>query len=118
MLTWTIQTAVISLVVIMILHNIYIYLKDNLTYPNVTDYVNRPNEKYNEIYNIISKTNSENINYETSTASNMKEELKLFLNQQLNNNDNSIQNSANQVQNETVSGVTTLNELDTQYSKF
>ena len=110
MLSWTIQSAVISLVGIMILHNIYTYLKDNLTYPNVTDYVNRPNEKYDEICKIISNSNSQNIDYETSTSSNMKEELKLFLNQQLNNN--------NTPSSSDVTGVTTLNELDSQYSKY
>ena len=87
MLTWTIKTAIISLVIIMILHNIYIYMKDNLTTPSVTDYINRPNEKYEEICNIISNTQ----NVESSTSSNMKEELKLYLQQQLyDNNSNDL----------------------------
>tara|TARA_Y100000992_G_scaffold302152_1_gene275225 strand:- start:1069 stop:1488 length:420 start_codon:yes stop_codon:yes gene_type:complete len=84
MLPWLIQTAIISLVIILILHNIYFFFKENLTTPSVTDYINRPNEKYEEICKIISSSNNTQ-HYESSTASNMKEELKLFLNQQLNN---------------------------------
>ena len=65
-------------------------MKDNLTTPSVTDYINRPNEKYEEICNIISNTQ----NVESSTSSNMKEELKLYLQQQIyDNNSITIANS-------------------------
>ena len=80
MLSWTIQIAVISLVVIILIHNIYKYFKSNLTHPSITDYIDRPNEKYNEIWNTIKNNPPSNINYESSTSSNMKEELKSFLN--------------------------------------
>ena len=91
MLTWTIQTIVISLVVIILIHNIYKYFKSNLTYPNVTDYIDRPSKKYNEILNTISEKNN-NINYVNSSSSDMKEELKLFLNQQIKSSSDSTTN--------------------------
>ena len=85
MLTWAIQTTIISLVIIFLVHSIYTYLKETLTVPKVKDLVNKPNEKYEEIYKIINQNNnSGEINYAKSASSDMKEELKIFLNQQIN----------------------------------
>jgi len=92
MLSWILQTTILSLVLIFLLHNIYIYFKSNLTYPNVKDLINRPSKKYDEIFDIIKNSNNDkvsnipdvNLNNNT-TSSNMKEELKLFLNQQIKN---------------------------------
>ena len=85
MLSWAIQTTIISLVIIFLVHSIYTYLKETLTVPKVKDLVNKPNEKYEEIYKIINQNNnSGEINYAKSASSDMKEELKIFLNQQIN----------------------------------
>ena len=73
MLSWAIQTTIISLVIIFLVHSIYRYFKETLTIPKVKDLVNKPHEKYEEIYKIINK----------SASSDMKEELKIFLNQQI-----------------------------------
>lgn len=84
MLSWAIQTTIISLVIIFLVHSIYTYLKETLTVPKVKDLVNKPNEKYEEIYKIINQNNkSGEINYAKSASSDMKEELKIFLNQQI-----------------------------------
>lgn len=86
MLSWAIQTTIISLVIIFLIHSIYRYLKETLTIPKVKDLVNKPNEKYEEIYKIINQNNNNGeINYAKSASSDMKEELKIFLNQQINN---------------------------------
>ena len=86
MLSWAIQTTIISLVIIFLIHSIYHYFKETLTIPKVKDLVNKPNEKYEEIYKIINqKNNNGEINYAKSASSDMKEELKIFLNQQINN---------------------------------
>ena len=91
MLSWAIQTTIISLVIIFLIHSIYHYFKETLTIPKVKDLVNKPNEKYEEIYKIINQNNNNGeINYAKSASSDMKEELKIFLNQQV-NNPNSIQ---------------------------
>ena len=85
MLSWAIQTTIISLVIIFLIHSIYHYFKETLTIPKVKDLVNKPNEKYEEIYKIINQNNnSGEINYAKSASSDMKEELKIFLNQQIN----------------------------------
>ena len=86
MLSWAIQTTIISLVIIFLIHSIYHYFKETLTIPKVKDLVNKPNEKYEEIYKIINqKNNNGEINYAKSASRDMKEELKIFLNQQINN---------------------------------
>ena len=85
MFIWIIQMSIMSLVIIILLHNIYIYLKSNLTRPTITDYVTKPSEKYHELYNMINEsTPKHTINYETAAVSNMQEELKIFLQQQMN----------------------------------
>jgi len=84
MLSWAIQTTIISLVIIFLVHSIYHYFKETLTIPKVKDLVNKPHEKYEEIYKIINQNaNNGEINYAKSASSDMKEELKIFLNQQI-----------------------------------
>ena len=84
MLSWAIQTTIISLVIIFLIHSIYHYFKETLTIPKVKDLVNKPSEKYEEIYKIINQNNNNGeINYAKSASSDMKEELKIFLNQQI-----------------------------------
>ena len=41
---------IISLILIIIIHNLFIYFKDNLTAPKVKDFINKPNKNYEEIY--------------------------------------------------------------------
>ena len=84
MLTWAIQTTIISLVIIFLVHSIYTYLKETLIVPKVKDLANKPNEKYEEIYKIINQNNNSERSIMQSASSDMKEELKIFLNQQIN----------------------------------
>lgn len=97
MLYWIIQTIILSLLFIVLLHNLIILLKDNLTVPKVKDLVNSNKQKYENIYNAINSSQnvSQNANVnnmndeylpkkeETETA--MKSELKNFLKRQLGN---------------------------------
>ena len=46
-----VYTSILSIVILMLLHHIYSYLKKNLTIPRVHDMVNKPEKKYQEIYN-------------------------------------------------------------------
>tara|TARA_B100000035_G_scaffold114291_1_gene96886 strand:+ start:4379 stop:4681 length:303 start_codon:yes stop_codon:yes gene_type:complete len=71
MLFWIIQQTIISIVLIISVHYIYIFFKNNLTIPKTKDLVNKPTEQYKEIYNSIKK------NKETSQE--MKKELKNYL---------------------------------------
>jgi len=67
------KTAVISLVLIILVHSLYIFLKTNLTIPKIKDLVNKPDMRYKEIYNTLLKKN------EKEESSEMKNELKKYL---------------------------------------
>ena len=95
MISGVILWAVISLVIIMLTHNIYIFFKDTLTVPKVKDFINEPNNIYKEVEetlkkereNINNNTNNNTINNTNNNTNNktnnmneneMKDELKHF----------------------------------------
>ena len=53
MIYWIIKISIISIIFILIVHNILHFLRDTLTIPKIRDLVHAPNEKYERIYNII-----------------------------------------------------------------
>ena len=65
MISGVILWAVISLVIIMLTHNIYIFFKDTLTVPKVKDFINEPNNIYKEVEETLKKER-ENINNNTN----------------------------------------------------
>lgn len=71
MLLWIVQQIIISVVLIVTVHYIYIFFKNNLTVPKTKDLVKKPTEQYKKIYSSINKPVSEN--------KNMKNELKNFI---------------------------------------
>ena len=80
MFLWIIKQVAISLVIIVLLHYLYIFLKYNLTIPKVKDLIVRPERKYKEIYKSLDK----DIVHEKSvqpinTPVDMKTELKNYL---------------------------------------
>ena len=87
MISGVILWVVISLVLIMLTHNIYIFLKDTLTVPKVKDFINEPNNVYKEVEETLKKTreSNKNINNINNTEiknnineNEMKDELKNF----------------------------------------
>jgi|LakMenE01Jun11ns_1017448.scaffolds.fasta_scaffold9309674_1 hypothetical protein len=107
MLSWILQITIISIVLIFLVHYLFNFFKSTLTVPKIKDLVNAPAQKYENMFNIISKSNSEPIlsanisaNINTSsinneytltdllpkqeTTSDMKNELKNFLKKQMN----------------------------------
>ena len=84
MIFWTVKHVVISLVFILLMHYIYNFFKSNLTIPKVKDLVSRPQQQYNKIFDVMrnSKNNDNNDNnvVETTSSTNMKTELKKYLN--------------------------------------
>jgi len=102
MLSWIIQITVISIVLIFLVHYLFNFFKSTLTVPKIKDLVNTPTQKYENMFNIISKNNSNtnlidnlNTNYEYTIKdllpkqeNDMKSELKKFLKKQLNSNEN------------------------------
>ena len=56
---------IISLIIIIILHNLFIFFKNNLTEPKIKDFVEKPSKDYEDIYKIIN--NNENIDNNSTT---------------------------------------------------
>jgi hypothetical protein len=53
-----IQTAILSILFIFMVHNIIYFFKDNLTIPKTKDLVSLTEKKYEEIYNIMKNNKS------------------------------------------------------------
>jgi hypothetical protein len=109
MLSWVIQTTILSIIFIFVVHYLINFFKSTLTVPKIKDLVNSPTQKYENMYNIISKSNNNNLDTSLDTNTNtnntgldfkieytaadllpkpdtesMKNELKSFLKQQSN----------------------------------
>lgn len=89
MLGWAMQVSIISLLLILLLHYLFIFFKTNLTSPKTTDLVYNPQKQYEELFDTI-KNNKSIIENDDSTSpisllpsyqdpKDMKEELKNFL---------------------------------------
>ena len=61
---------IISLIIIIILHNLFIFFKNNLTAPKIKDFVEKPSKDYEDIYKIIN--NNENIDNNSTTTTNLE----------------------------------------------
>jgi hypothetical protein len=97
MLSWTIQIAIISIILIFLVHHLINFFKSTLTVPKIKDLVNSPTQKYKNMYNIINNSNTSEMpekNKEYTLIDllptknddvNMKSELKNFLKSQLHN---------------------------------
>jgi predicted esterase YcpF (UPF0227 family) len=71
MLFWIFQTSILSILLICLVHYLINFLKTTLTVPKIKDLVNNPNQKYENIYNIIENANSNKYsesNYSESTT--------------------------------------------------
>ena len=138
MLSWILQITIISIVLIFLVHYLFNFFKSTLTVPKIKDLVNSPTQKYENMFNIISKNNSKTINNNNDNDNNfnnndndynnaeieytltdllptqqpktdMKNELKNFLKKQMNKSDES-------------NNTTTISALDSMmsnsYSEF
>jgi hypothetical protein len=108
MLFWTVQTILISFILIFLVHHLITYFKQILTVPKTKDLVNSPIQKYNDMFKIIASDASNsnanpnqnpNINIEdylpkpgftpeeikNDVTQEMKNELKSFLKKQMTN---------------------------------
>ena len=99
MLFWIIQTTVISVILIFLVHYLIEFFKSTLTVPKIKDLVNTSPQKYENMFNVISNKKSPSSNNEYNiedlipkTNTDMKSELKTFLKSQLNNSSSSSTN--------------------------
>jgi hypothetical protein len=117
MILWTIQTAIISFVLIFLVHHLLIFFTDTLTVPKVKDLVHVPAQKYEQIYQTIQKSGNNTISKSSDSTTNieellpmkpdttsMKNELKSFLKSQQNKG--------------TTTSIDTLNSFSGNYSNF
>lgn len=140
MLFWTVQTIIISIIFIFLVHHLITYFKQILTVPRTKDLVNSPIQKYNDMFKIISNSNNNNdssgisginindylpkntedtllppqvpvITNETKTS--MKNELKSFLKKQLNSGGSINQNIGNNT-----TDISSLDIMDKSSSSF
>tara|TARA_B100001057_G_C22756768_1_gene914138 strand:+ start:64 stop:438 length:375 start_codon:yes stop_codon:yes gene_type:complete len=95
MLIWIVKQIVISLLIIVLAHSIYVFLQNNLTTPKIRDLVDKPRKQYNDIYNNIDSITNNKIdepndlstknkitnNEDKSNNINMKHELQEYLNE-------------------------------------
>ena len=100
MLFWVIQTTIISIILIFLVHHLINFFKSTLTVPKFKDLVNAPTHKYENIFNII----KQNDQY-TPLNSN-------------NNIYNNIYNKNNNYNNETSSDINLLPKMDNDNSSF
>ena len=97
MLLFIIKWAILSLLLIFLIHYLYSFFKSTLTIPKVRDLVNKPTERYNEMIDTIKyndtvkyndtikykdKGNGDKINRDKININrddNMQDELSIFL---------------------------------------
>ena len=125
MLSWIIQISIVSIVFIFLVHHLITFLKSTLTVPKIKDLVNSPSQKYQDMFDTMTNSQSSNNPLNTTSIDNlhssqdnitysmsdllpkedtsMKDELKNFLKMQLNPNN--------------VMGVD-MNNLDNQYTNL
>ena len=132
MLFWTVQTIIISIIFIFLVHHLITYFKQMLTVPRTKDLVNSPIQKYNDMFKIISNSGTSSssscspINVSdylpkntedtwlpqqepvitSETKNSMKNELKSFLKKQLNGS------NANQTLGNSTTDISTLDIMD------
>ena len=86
MISKIINTSIISLAIIILLHYIYLFLKQNLTTPIVHDLVTVPTEKYREINHILQEPTYKMESFEIKDDKHeLKHELKNYLRTLTNN---------------------------------
>ena len=133
MLSWIIQITIISIVLIFLVHYLFNFFKSTLTVPKIKDLVNIPNQKYKNMYNIISKNNetfnNENSNNENNNQHNYtdidllpKLDTEFIPNTDSNSNSDSMKNELKNFLKkqlkEPSTDISTLNSSKYSYSEF
>ena len=85
MLLFILKWAIISFILIVLIHYLYSFFKSTLTIPKVRDLVNKPTERYNEMIDTIKYNDSvkynDGVKYKDkiNRDDNMQDELSNFL---------------------------------------
>lgn len=98
MLTWTLRQIVMSILIIVLAHYIFCFLKDNLTTPKVKDMVNMPTIQYRNIYKNKEQNDANIKTNEDKNTKVMKDELANYLSELKNKKqDNVINNNTDNI---------------------
>ena len=76
------STSIITLLIMVLLHQTYNHLQATLTVPKVSDLVRRPEQKYREINEILdqkTKVKADVVSEVVTKTNEMKDELRTFL---------------------------------------
>ena len=111
MLLFILKWAIISFILIVLIHYLYSFFKSTLTIPKVRDLVNKPTERYNEMIDTIKYNHdvkyNDDIKYKEKNninkQDNMQDELSNFLQDLKKNNVSSEILSSNDVPSNTFS---------------
>ena len=82
---WVVKVVTVSIMIIFLLHNLYIFFKETLTVPKMKDLVRRPQQKYDTLFRELrqelesSKSTGNNSNASDPSNDAMKNELKRYL---------------------------------------
>ena len=81
---WVVQVVIVSIVIIFLLHNLYIFFKETLTVPKMKDMVKRPQQKYESLFRELEELKRDHINHSANANANgsndaMKNELKRYI---------------------------------------
>lgn len=90
-----VQWTIISLILIILVHHLYFFLKDTLTVPKVKDLVQQPSKSYKEIEETLTNKPDKNNNIKPDEIdkTEMKNELKQFFNDLTQNKECGIQDN-------------------------
>ena len=91
MVGWIIQWTIVSLVLIMLIHHLYIFFKTTLTVPKIKDLVDKPSQQYKDIMDTIKTPDS--TTESKSVQKEMKNELKNYLSGLNKNNSTELQSA-------------------------
>lgn len=79
MLLFILKWAILSFILIVLIHYLYSFFKTTLTIPKVRDLVNKPTERYNEMIDTIKYNDGVKSNEKINREDNMQDELSNFL---------------------------------------
>jgi hypothetical protein len=79
MLLFILNWAIISFILIVLIHYLYSFFKSTLTIPKVRDLVNKPTERYNEMIDTIKYNDTIKYKDNNNKQDNMQDELSNFL---------------------------------------
>ena len=84
---------IISLIIIMLAHHLFSFLKNTLTVPKIKDLIHQPTQSYKEIEETLSSSTVKPINNNIDPKE-MKNELKNFFNELSQNKNDMISSSS------------------------